>query len=176
MLFKNFLLPVTALAAVVIADGAAITAAMSVVSSDTTALAKTVGDWNGNPLTILEILVQSTKLLVDINKATDTAKSSANLTFTEGISVAQATLSLSSTVQSTLTTIVGKKSLFDDFFLSGAILLNLKAEKKATDDFAAAVVTKLPAALQGSAAALTKPIDDAFNSAITAYEKFAWRA
>ena len=176
MLFKKFLLPVAALAAVVIADGTAIVGAMTVVRNDTTALAKTVGDWNGNPLTILEILVQSTKLLVDINKATDTAKSSANLTLIEGITVAQATIALSSTVKSTLTTIVDKKSLFDDFFLSGAILLNLKAEKKATDDFAAAVVTKLPAALQGPAAQLIKPIDDAFNSAITAYEKFAWRA
>ena len=176
MLFKKFLLPVTALAAVVIADGAAITAAMGVVSSDTATLAKTVGDWNGNPLTILEILVQSTKLLVDINKATDTAKSSANLTFSEGISVAQATIALSTQVQSTLTTIVGKKDQFDDYFLSGAILLNLKAEKKATDNFAAAVISKVPAPLQGAAATLIKPIDDAFNSAITAYEQFAWRA
>ena len=176
MLFKNFLLPVTALAAVVIADGAAITEAMSVVGNDTTALGQTVGDWTGNPLTILEILVQSTKLLVDINTATDTAKDSANLTFTEGVDVAQATLSLSNIVQSTLSTIVAKKGLFDDYFLSGAILLNLKEEKKATDDFAAAVVTKLPAALQGSAAGLTQPIDNAFNSAISAYEQSSWRA
>ena len=176
MLFKTFLLPVAALAAVVIADGAAITQAMSVVSGDTTALQKTVGDWQGNPLTILEILVQSTTLLVDINKATETAENSANLTFTEGVEVAQATISLSNVVQGTLETIVGKKGLFDDFFLSGAILLNLLAEKQATDNFASAVTAKLPEALQGSAAALTKPIDDAFNSAISAYETFSWRA
>ena len=176
MRLRSFILPVAALAGVVLADGAAIIQAMTVVSNDTNNLANTVGSWQGNPLTILEILVQSTKLLIDINQATSTAEASANLTFTEAIEVAQATISLSTAVQNTLNTIVGKKSLFDDFFLGGAILLNLRAEKKATDNFGAAVITKLPEALQGSAAALIKPIDDAFSSAISTYEQFSWRA
>jgi hypothetical protein len=50
------------------------------------------------------------------------------------------------------------------------ILLNLKLEKDATDKFAAAVVSKVPAALQSLAQGLITPIDNAFNSAIAVYE------
>jgi hypothetical protein len=50
------------------------------------------------------------------------------------------------------------------------ILLNLKDEKSATDKFGAAVVAKIPPALQATAQSLLAPIDDAFNSAIAAYE------
>jgi hypothetical protein len=96
----------------------------------------------------------------------------ANLTATEGFAVAQETIALSSIVQTTLATIVSKKDKFADLFLQVAILLELKAEKKATDDFSGAVMEKLPSALQGVAPSLIKPIDDAFDSAIAAYE--AW--
>lgn len=64
----------------VLGDGAAIGAAIQQISSDTSDLQTTVAGFNGNPLTIPRILLQSSVLLVDINKATAVAQSSANLT------------------------------------------------------------------------------------------------
>ncbi len=171
MLLSSFL-PITALVSFVVADGAAIVAAMTKVADQSVALNDTVASWNGNIFTLLPILVDSTKLLEDIYSATSTAKASANLTIIEGFTVAQETSALSSIVQSTLATIVSKKDVFADLFLQLAILLELKAEKSATDNFSAAVIEKLPVELQGVAPALIAPIDTAFSNAISAYE--AW--
>jgi hypothetical protein len=54
--------------------------------------------------------------------------------------------------------------------VSPVILLNLKLEKAATDKFAAAVISKVPTALQATAQGLITPIDNAFDSAIAVYE------
>jgi hypothetical protein len=172
MLLKSLILPITALVGFVAADGAAIVAAMTKVADQSVTLNNTVASWDGNVFTLLPILVDSTKLLEDIYSATSTAKASANLTDLEGFGVAQETVALSSIVQSTLATIVSKKSVFAHLFLQVAILLELKAEKSATDDFSAAVTEKLPVSLQGLAPQLIAPIDTAFNNAISAYE--AW--
>lgn len=172
MLLKSFLLPIATLVSFAAADGAAIVAAMTKVADQSVALNDTVASWNGNVFALLPILVDSTKLLEDIYSATSTAKSSANLTITEGFAVAQETSALSSIVQSTLATIVSKKDDFAHLFLQVAILLELKAEKSATDNFAATVTAKLPAELQPVAPSLIAPIDTAFNSAIADYE--AW--
>jgi hypothetical protein len=172
MLLKSFLLPIAALVSFVAADGAAIVAAMTKVADKSTTLNDTVASWNGNVFDLLPILVDSTELLEDIYSATSTAKASANLTITEGFAVAQETTALSSIVQSTLATIVSKKQEFADLLLQVAILLELKAEKSATDNFAAAVTAKLPAELQPVAPSLIAPIDTAFNNAIADYEEW----
>jgi hypothetical protein len=172
MLLKSLLLPIATLVSFAAADGAAIVAAMTKVADQSITLNDTVASWNGNVFSLLPILIDSTKLLEDIYSATSTAKASANLTVTEGFEVAQETTALSTIVQSTLATIVSKKDEFADLFLQVAILLELKAEKSATDNFAAAVTEKLPAALQPVAPSLIAPIDAAFNSAIADYE--AW--
>lgn len=66
--------------ALVRGDGAAIGQAIQTISSATTQLQNTVANFNGNPLIIPQILLQSSVLLADINKATFVAQSSANLT------------------------------------------------------------------------------------------------
>lgn len=172
MLFKSLLLPISVLLSFAAADGAAIVAAMTKVADQSVSLNNTVATWNGNIFTLLPILVDSTKLLEDIYSATSTAQASANLTDLEGFGVAQETIALSGIVQSTLATIVLKKDVFADLFLQVAILLELKAEKSATDSFSAAVTEKLPVELQGLAPSLIAPIDTAFSNAISAYE--AW--
>jgi Hydrophobic surface binding protein A len=169
------LLPLSLLVARALADGAAIVAAMQTISSATVALNSTVSSFPNNPLLDLldvgPLLTDSITLLNDINSATYIAQQSANLTLSEAISVAQSTLSLASIVESTLTNIVNSKSKFDKLVVvSPVILLNLKLEMSATDAFGAAVVEKVPAALQATARNLLAPIDDAFNSAIAAFE------
>ncbi|KUJ10988.1 uncharacterized protein LY89DRAFT_595743 [Mollisia scopiformis] len=159
----------------VLADGAAIVSAIDTISSATTTLNDTVTAFPSNPLLalgdVLPLLTDSTALLNDINSATNTAKSSANLSTAEAFNVAVATLSLQSTVESVLDNIVSAKSRFDKLLIvSPVVLLNLKLEKQATDNFAAAVVSKVPAALQSTAESLITPIDNAFTAAISDYE------
>jgi ABC-type transporter Mla subunit MlaD len=120
MLLKSLLLPAAALLSVVSADGAAIIAAMAKISKASTTLQNTLASWNGNLLTAILILVESTTLLLDTKEATEATHASANLTLPEGIQVAQATINLSSGVQSTLATIVSKEGQFADLFSDGA--------------------------------------------------------
>jgi hypothetical protein len=169
------LLPLSFLIARAVADGASIIAAMTTISDATVALNNTVTSFPSNPLLDLldigPLLSDSITLLNDIDSATSIAKQSGNLSLSDATSVAQATLALVSGVESSLTNIVNAKSKFDKLLVvSPVILLNLKDEKSATDKFGAAVVAKIPPALQATAQSLLAPIDDAFNSAIAAYE------
>jgi hypothetical protein len=171
MLFTRLLifLPIISLALV---DGASIAAAMQKITADSTALNETVASFNGNLLTVLDILGKSTELLLAINDGTRTAQSSANLTDLDVLGIVGPTQTLVTTVNQTLTTIINKKPIFEKELLSLAILLNLKTEKAASDKFSDAVVEKVPTALQDTARTLVAPIDDAFEEAIAEYSSF----
>ena len=167
------LIPLGLFATTVLADGASILAAMAKISSATVALNNTVASFPAGPLGLLDViplLSASSTLLSDINSGTKVAEASANLTLAETISVAGATQTLVSTVQSTLNTVMAAKAKFTaDLLISPIILLNLKEEKAATDKFSAAVISKVPTAYQGLAANIVAPIDTAFNAAIADY-------
>ena len=165
-------LSLAVLAGTAVADGDSILAAIDLISNDTRGLQAEVNSWDGGLLGALPIVVKSTTLLNNINDGTDVAKASAPLTTAEAIRIASATLNLVSTVNETLGTIVATKPKFDELFLGPVILLNLKLEQSASNDFSRAVVEKVPAALQPTAAQLTKQIDDAFVSAIDVYNPF----
>jgi len=172
MRFSTVLLPLAALATSVLADGASITAALDTISSATTKLNSSITSFrsDGDPLKLLPVIVESTTLLYDINTSTKTAKASANLTTDEALAVAGATLTLASAVESSLDNIVAGKSLFADELVGPIIYLNLEQLKSATDQFSAAVVSKVPTALQAVAESIIAPIDAAFTSAIAAFK------
>jgi hypothetical protein len=86
-------------------------------------------------------------------------------------SIAGTTQTLSTTVNKTLTDVIAAKPKFDGLLIvSPVVLLNLKLEKKGSDEFGSAVVEKIPEALQGIAQSLLAPIDDSFDEAIAVYE------
>ncbi|GKT50544.1 cell wall mannoprotein 1 [Colletotrichum spaethianum] len=153
----------------VLADGAAIVAAMDEIAAQNTELGDTIASWNGGLFGTLPIIVDSTKLLIKINNATGVAEDSAQLNALEAITVAQSTQTLAGGVETTLGNVVDAKLKFDRLLLSPIILLNLKQEKSATDKFSAAVVEKVPEALKGAAETLVGRIDTAFNNAIATY-------
>jgi len=164
MLLK--ILPVALLASTVLASGATIIAAIDKISNDTLELQSTVGSWDGDILGVLPIVEVSTKLLEDINAGTKVAKSSANLTLTEVLSIVGPTQTLVSDVQSALLTVIGAKGKFAKLSIAPVIKIDLELEKAATDKFSAAVVSKVPTAFQALAASLTAPVDVAFGYAI----------
>ncbi|UKZ53989.1 hypothetical protein TrVGV298_007793 [Trichoderma virens] len=169
--FLPLLTLITPLLAATTPDPNPILTAINTISTDTTALNTTVASWDGNVLTLLEITVQSAKLLAAINKGTKTANNAANLTFAQTLDVATATLNLATGVNQTITTIVGAKPKFDKLLVvDPVILLNLKLEQDASREFSDAVVAKVPADLQSIAKGLTQGIDDSFSEGIAVYE------
>ena len=166
------LLSLVALAATALADGAAIVAAMDHIAADTVKLNDTVAAWPGDFLGALPITVESVSLLKGINDAKTVASESANLTFTEAIQIAQSTLALASSVNSTLETIIAAKHKFDHLLLSPIILVNLELEKKATDEFSGELIAKVPEVLQSTAKTLVLQIDTSFDKAIGVYNPF----
>lgn len=169
--FITLLTLLTPLLAAPTPDPNPILTAINTISSDTTALNTTVASWNGNALTLLEITVQSAKLLAAINDGTKTANKAANLTLAQTLDVATATVNLATGVNQTITTIVSAKPKFDKLLVvDPVILLNLKLEQDASRDFSSAVVAKVPADLQAIAQGLTQGIDDSFSQGIAVYE------
>ena len=157
----------------VLADGAAIVAAMYKISNATVALNTTVANFPagiGGLLDVITLLVDSNNLLTDIKSGIAVAQASANLTTDETIAVATETESLVATVQSTLNTVIAAKPKFNaDLLISPVLLYNLKQEKNATDEFSAAVISKVPPQFQFFAELIVAPIDTAFNYAISNY-------
>ncbi|RFU76605.1 antigenic cell wall galactomanno [Trichoderma arundinaceum] len=155
------------------ADPNPILTALNTITTDTVNLNNTVASFNGNPLTLLQITVQSAKLLADINSGTKAANAAANLTFDQTLAVASATLNLATDVNQTITSIIDAKPKFDKLIVvDPVILLNLKLERDATKEFSAAVIAKVPEALQSVAQTLTQGIDDSFAEGLAAYELF----
>ncbi|GFP57919.1 hypothetical protein ACSS6W_007204 [Trichoderma asperelloides] len=147
--------------------------ALGTITSDTTSLNTTVANFDGDPLNLIKITIQSAELLCAINKGTDTANKAANLTFDQTLAIATATLALATDVNQTITTIINTKPQFDRLLVvDPVILLNLKLEQDATRKFSAAVVAKVPEALQSVAKGLTQGIDDSFAEGIAVYEHF----
>ncbi|KAL7900250.1 hydrophobic surface binding protein A domain-containing protein [Trichoderma sp. SZMC 28014] len=154
-------------------DANPILTALGTITSDTTSLNTTVANFDGDPLNLIKITIQSAQLLSDINKGTDTANNAANLTLDQTLAIATATLALATDVNQTITTIINTKPEFDKLLVvDPVILLNLKLEQDATRKFSAAVVSKVPAALQSVAQGLTQGIDDSFSEGIAVYEQF----
>lgn len=153
----------------VLADGAAIVAAMDEIAAQNKELGDTVAGWNGGLFGTLPIVIDSTKLLIKIKEATKVAEDSEPLNAIEAITVAQSTQQLAGGVNTTLTHVVDAKPKFDRFLLGPVILLTLKQEKSATDDFSAAVIEKVPEALRGVAQSLVGQIDSSFDNAIASY-------
>ncbi|KAI1840545.1 hypothetical protein JX265_013225 [Neoarthrinium moseri] len=172
MKFSKTLTALATLVATAIADGAAIVDALEQIQSDATALNDTVDSWSGDLLGALPITTKSTSLLIHINKGTETAKHSANLTDLETFNVAVTTLNLVTATNSTLDTIVASKPKFDKLLLSPVILLTLKSQKDASAQLSSAIAEKVPLTFQGAAEQLAAQLDAAFEEALDAYSFF----
>lgn len=168
MLLKLFSLAL--LATPILADGTAVVDAMNGIVSKTVQLNDTVASWKGDLLGSLPIVALSTELLAAINNGTNAAKQSAQFNDIEVITIAGVTTTLVADVQSVLSTIEAAKPKFEKLLLDPAILLDLVADKDATDKFQAAVIAKVPSDLQSLAQQLVAPVDPAFEAAIKDYE------
>lgn len=151
------------------ADGATIVSALNEVDSKTTTLDDTVQSWSGDLFGSFPIVTESASLLLAIYEGKDAAEDSDELTTDEALSIATAVNTLAAAVNSTMTTIIDAHDKFEDLLLAPVVLLDLKAQKAASDDMSSAIVAKVPAALQAIAKNLVAPIDASFDLAIDAF-------
>lgn len=151
------------------ADGAAIVDALNNVDSETEELKSTVEDWSGGLFGSFPIVTQSLHVLSAINDGTDTAEDSAPLTTQEALSIATAVQTLATTVNGTMQAIINAHDDFEHLLLAPIVLIDLKKQKSASDDMSAAIIAKVPEALQGIATNLAAPIGDSFDQAIEAF-------
>lgn len=65
--------------------------------------------------------------------------------------------------------VTAAKEKFAKLLIAPIIKIDLELEKSASDKFSAAVISKVPPALQATAASLTAPLDVAFDEVIGNY-------
>lgn len=154
----------------IIADGAAIVESLGTLSTSSSELNNTVAEWSGKLLDALPIVIKSAGLLKDTKDATEVAEESEVLTITEAAELAGAMQGLSGDIDDTLTTLVEAKPKFDKLLMGPVILINLKLQKKETDELSAAVIEKVPEALQEIAKGMVEEVSGLFEKAIDEYE------
>lgn len=172
MRFTTLLAPVAILASTVAADAASIQTALDTINLSTLKLKNYVDTWNGKLLTVIPIVSESTSLLANIKRGTKTAEASEELDTLGALGVGEKTSNLATTVNQTITAIITSKPKFDKLLLSPTILLNLKLEKKATEELNDVIVSKIPELFQDFARSLSAPIIDSFDEAIETYKLF----
>ncbi|KAL1891486.1 hypothetical protein Sste5346_007577 [Sporothrix stenoceras] len=166
-LIRAALVAVTASTAA--ASGADIVSALNNVDSETADLQSTVEDWSGGLLGSIPIVTQSAHVLSAINDGTDTAEDSDPLTTEEALSIATAVSTLATTVNGTMTALINAHDDFEHLLLAPIVLLDLKTQKSASDDMSAAIIAKVPQALQAIATNLAAPIAASFEQAIEVF-------
>jgi Hydrophobic surface binding protein A len=158
-------------------DAESVITGIQKISNATTALNKTVASYPGGiegTITAVEILADSYAVIDAIVSTTNDARHSANFTDAESESVAESFIELVPVVESSLTTIDGKKADFEDGFLGIASLTGLVESileqlKSDSDDLATAIIAKLTSTWSSVAPLIVSEIDDAFETAISTY-------
>ncbi|PHH66750.1 hypothetical protein CDD81_5882 [Ophiocordyceps australis] len=169
MLFSHAFVALATIVSPVLANGAAINSSISTIQSDVIQLGTTTADWNGHLLGALPIVAKAGGLYKALKQGTRTADASAPLSTEESLGIATSTGQLATEVNKTLDTIIAAKPKFDHLLLSPILSVALELEKDATDEFADAVVAKVPQELQPVAKNIIQGIQDSFAKAISAY-------
>jgi len=159
-------------------SASAVVAALTTISNQLTTLNNTLNDFNGgliDTLTALEIQGESSSLVDDINKATSVIKSTPALNDTDSLAVASAVLTLQPNIYSVLDNLVARHDIFEGAILdfvsvTWLVEIDLKTQKKSTDQLGAAITNILSSAFQSIAPAIIADIDTHFTTAINAFD------
>lgn len=168
MLFRS-LAAASLLVVSVAADINSIIASLKKVDADLAQLNSSVVAFDGNLLLTIPILAASTQLSQDLDAGTKTAQQSANLSTNDAVSLLPVVQQLTVDAKITVDNLIAKKPQFAKLFLTGIIKSILQSEKSSADKYSAAIISKVPQALQAYAQTQVAPLDDDFNQAIAAY-------
>ncbi|KXS95030.1 hypothetical protein AC578_131 [Pseudocercospora eumusae] len=104
-----------------------------------------------------------------VQAATTTANGLSEIAQNDATALVNPIQDLTKAVNTSVTALIGKKDAFTSAGLSGAVLSTLQTQSEVSQALSDAIVSKLPADLQGTGANLAKPIADSFAAGIAAY-------
>lgn len=137
------------------------------IQDHTVEMGSIVGDWNGDILEAIKIQGAADSIITAIEDGTETAtKLPEKMPNREAIRVKRATKELLEHIKTSLGTITGRKLEFEEAGLTSAMVDNIEDTKKATQDFIAAIITKLKKSAKPIARRLGNKISKAFDAAL----------
>lgn len=155
------------LAAFVSAQQDVVAGVFTKISSDVTALDTAIKGFTSDGTA----LTGSSKTLIsDINSGTSTIQGSQPLDITGASGIVSSVTGLSSTIDSTITDLIGKKSAIVAAGLGGTVYQSLLDQQTASKALSDAVTAKTPTALQSTASTLSQGILDAIARGVTAFQ------
>ncbi|KAM3455559.1 hypothetical protein MY3296_002270 [Beauveria thailandica] len=159
-----------ALAATVLADGAAVNNALKTVDQSINALTTTLTGFSGNIFGAIPVLGASLKLKSDIDKAAKAASSSQGLTSDETLSLADTVGTITTDATKSIDAFIAVKPKFDKLLILTPIAAGqIKNLKTATVALGDAIVSKVPAELKEIASQLIAQINAQFDRGSAAY-------
>lgn len=136
------------------------------IQDHTVEMGSVVGDWNGDILEAIKIQAAADSIITAIEDGTKAAnKLPEKMSNGEAMDVKRATKELLKHTKTSLGTITGRKLEFEEAGLTSAMVDNIEDTKKATQDFIAAIITKVKIG-KGIARRLGKKISAAFDAAL----------
>ncbi|KAJ6784713.1 hypothetical protein PWT90_00456 [Aphanocladium album] len=169
MLVSTILAPI-ALAATVLADGAAINSELKQVDQDIKALTSSLNGFAGNIFATLPILSATLTLDKQIKKATKVANDSQPLTSDDTISLADTVGTIITDATASIDAFIAVKPKFDKLTVVTPIAAGLvNGLKTDTGALGEAIIAKVPADFKEVAKQLVDQINAQFDRGIAAY-------
>lgn len=171
MLLSKVFMPI-GLATVVIADGAAINAALQTVDKDIKALTSSLTGFSGDIFAAIPILGATLTLKSDIDKGTKIAKDSQPLTSDDTVGLADTVGTIITDATASIDAFIAVKPKFDKLYIVTPIAAGLvKDLKTATGALGDAIIAKVPANFKDVATQLVGQINAQFDRGIAAYSQ-----
>ncbi|KAF2421248.1 hypothetical protein EJ08DRAFT_653483 [Tothia fuscella] len=168
----KFTLPILAIAlgasaTLVERDGASIQKVLSDISSKTDALDTIVKGFSGDAKALI---AASDDLISSIKSGISTVTASAVLPIADAANIAQNTIGLNTSAAAVISDLISKKDALVSAGQGGTVLKSLQDQRAVSKSLAEAITSKVPTALQATAAELSSGIDASFARGIAAFE------
>ncbi|OAA57820.1 Cell wall galactomannoprotein [Cordyceps fumosorosea ARSEF 2679] len=170
MLLSNLIAPTIALAATVLADGAAVNSALQTVDDGINALTAALNGFSGDIFGALPVLGASMTLKSDIDKASGVANNSQPLTSDDALALASTVNTIITDSTKSIDAFIAVKPKFDKLYIVTPIASGqIKDLKAATVTLGNAIIAKVPADFKDVATQLVGQINAQFDRGIAAY-------
>ncbi|KXT15090.1 hypothetical protein AC579_6445 [Pseudocercospora musae] len=146
---------------------------IATIQAKTEALTTAIEAYQGEVSQALAVNGAAGEVNDAVQAATTTANGLPEIAQNDAIGLVNPIQDLAKAVNTSVTALISKKDAFTNAGLSGAVLSTLQTQSKASQALSDAIVSKLPAGLQGTGTNLAKPIADSFAAGIAAYSSGA---
>ncbi|ATY65847.1 Cell wall galactomanno [Cordyceps militaris] len=169
MLLSNLVAPM-ALAATVLADGAAINAALKTVDGSINSLTATLNSFSGDIFGAIPVLFSSMSLKSNIDKGTKVANASQPLTSDDSLALADTVNTIIADASKSIDAFIAVKPKFDKLLIVTPIASGqIKGLRTSTVALGNAIIAKVPADFTDVATQLVSQILAQFDRGVAAY-------